>query len=135
MPQKRSPLGTSSLHKTFPKPWPIQHHNDNSLKVLACKKLGLRRIQLDIVVVYRPLSQLFNLDDILIEKLTAVTQATYLFLIGGLNAPNANLKCMTTSNHESKFDARLLSFCFDKFLVSHFLLATWSVLGQKGVLS
>ncbi len=38
---------------------------------------------------------------------------------------------MTTPSHESSFDARLLSFCLDNFLVQHSILATRSVLGQR----
>ncbi len=48
-----------------------------------------------------------------------------------MDAPNINWKDMTTSSHESSFDARLLSFCLDNFLLQHSILATRSVLGQR----
>ncbi len=52
-------------------------------------------------------------------------------LVGVFNAPNANWKDMTTSSHESSFDARLLSFCLDNFLVQHSILTTQSVFFQR----
>ncbi len=46
---------------------------DDQLEVLAFKVYGPRDIQLDIIVVYRPPSQAFNLEGILIERLQEVT--------------------------------------------------------------
>ncbi len=50
-------------HETVADSW------DDQLEVLAFKIYGPREIQLDIIVVYGPPSQLFNLDGILIERL------------------------------------------------------------------
>ncbi len=50
----------------------------DQLEVLAFKIYGLRDIKVDISVVYRPPSQSFNLDGILIERLQETTRATNL---------------------------------------------------------
>ncbi len=84
---------------------------DDQLEVLAFKIYGPREIQLDIIVVYRPPSQSFNLDGILIERLQEFSRASNMILVGDFNAPNINWQDMTTPSHESSFDARLLSFC------------------------
>ncbi len=74
--------------------------------VLAFKIYGPRDIQLDIIVVYRPPSQAFNLEGILIERLQEVTRAANLILVGDFNARNVNWKDVTTSSHESTFYTR-----------------------------
>ncbi len=99
---------------------------DDQLEVLAFKINGPREIQLDIIVVYRPPSQSFNLDGILKERLQEFSRASATILVGDFNDFD-----MTTSSHESSFDARLLSFCLDNFLVHHSILATRSVSGQR----
>ncbi len=57
-------------------------------------------------------SQSFNLNSISIGKLQEAMQTTNLLLFVDLNAPNV----MTTSCHDSTFDARVLSLCLDNFL-------------------
>ncbi len=60
-----------------------------------------------------------------------VTRATNLIIVGDFNGPSVNWKDMTMSSHKSKFDARLLSFCLDNFVVQHSILAIRSILGQR----
>ncbi len=79
----------------------------------------------------KPPSQSFNLDGILIERLQEFLRASNMILVGDFNAPNINWQDITTPSHESSFDARLLSFCLNNFLVQHSILATRSVLGQR----
>ncbi len=58
-------------------------------------------------------------------------QAKNLLLLGDLNAPNVNWDDMMTPCHHATFDARILSFCLDNFLVQHSVRATRSVT-QRG---
>ncbi len=58
-------------------------------------------------------------------------QATSLLFIGDFNEPNVSWNDMTTSCHDSTFDARILSLCLENFLVQHSVHATRSVPGQR----
>ncbi len=127
-----SPWGSGCIHKIHPLPWACCRLNIMGLSIRSTSfhdtwaKGHARGYYCSLLPP--PKFQSFNLDGILIEKLQEVARGTYLILVGDFNAPNVNWKDMTTSSHESTFDAWFLSFCLDNFLVQHSILA---ILGQR----
>ncbi len=96
----------------------------DKLEVLAFKIHGAKDVQLDIIVVYRPPIQSVNLEGIPIERIQEFSRASNMILVGDLCARNVNWKDITTSSHESSFDARLIYLCLDNFLVQYSILVT-----------